>query len=220
MDDEFHELMDDELHELMDDELKRRLVHASGAGPPLLYLASHSLPAVPAVAWAHLGYFYVALSLLVVVLEVGRLGGWFDWWIYDRLTREYERENLAAYALFVFSSTVVVLVFEDYVALPAVLILALVDPVSGYLGGSELQDVKRTSVLLVTFGFSVLIASFFVGPIPAVLGGAAATLADGVKPAVRGYVLDDDLTMAPAAAIAMAAGTTFLPTVGLGPWPG
>jgi len=180
-----------------------------------VYLASRWFDALPTATWEQLGYFYVAMSLLVVVLEVGRLGGWFDWRIYDRLTREYERDNLAAYALFVFSSTVVILVFEPRVAVPAVLILALVDPVSGHLGGSELRDVKQTYVLLVTFSLSVLLASFFVGPVPAVLGAAAATLADGVKPTVRGYVLDDDLTIAPAAAVAMAVGIRYLPSVSL-----
>lgn len=190
----------------MDDELQRRLVHAAGGVPPGAYLASQEWEAVPTVAWEQLGHFYVALSLVVVVLEVGRLAGRFDWWIYDRLTREYEQENLAAYALFAFSSTVVVLLFEPRVAIPAVLILALVDPVSGHLGAGELRGVKQTYVLLVTFGLSVLVASFFVGPVPAVLGGAAATVADGVKPTVRGHVLDDDLTIAPAAAVAMAVG--------------
>lgn len=199
----------------MDDELQRRFVHAIGGTPVGVYLASRWFDVLPPATWEQLGYFYVAISLLVVVLEVGRLGGWLDWRIYDRLTREYERDNLAAYALFVFSSTVVVLVFAPRVAVPAVLILALVDPVSGHLGRGELRDVKRTYVMLVTFGLSVLVASFFVGPVPAALGAAAATLADGVKLTVRGYVLDDDLTIAPASAVAMAVGIRYLPSLPL-----
>lgn len=196
----------------MAEELPRRLVHVVGGTPPVGYLASAQWPALPTFTWEHLGLLYVGLSLCVVVLEVGRLAGRFDWWIYDRLIREYERENLAAYALFVFSSTVVVLVFDPPIAIASVLILAFVDPVSGHLGSGDLHGVKRTPVLVVTFGLSSLIAAAFVAPVPAVLGGAAATLADGVKPTVAGYVLDDDLTMAPAAAIGMTVGITFLPT--------
>lgn len=198
----------------------RRLVHAAGGGPPALYILVRNWDAIPQVTWEQFGLIYVGLSLCVAALELGRLAGWFDWAIYDRLTREYERDNLAAYALFIFSSTVVVLVFDPYIALPAVLILALVDPVSGHLGAGELRGVKQTSVLLVMFGLSVLIASFFVSPIPAVLAGAAATVADGVKPSIRGYVVDDDLTIAPAAAVAMVVGIEFFPSVALGPWPG
>lgn len=205
---------------LMAGEHQRRLVHAAGAVPPALYLVAGEWDAIPQVTWEQFGLVYVALSVAVTVLEVGRLAGVFDWWIYDRLTRDYEQDNLAAYALFIFSSTVVVLVFDPYIALPAVLILSLVDPVSGHLGGSELRGVKRTSVMLVTWVLSVLIASFFVSPVPAVLAGAAAAAADGVKPSVRGYVIDDDLTIAPAAAVAMVVGIEFFPSVVLGPWPG
>lgn len=186
----------------MGNELKRRLVHVLGAFPLGLYY-------LDTVTWDQLGYLYMAGSLLVVGLEVGRLAGWFDWWFYDQLIREYERENLGAYALFVFSSTIVVLLFESEVAVPAVLILALADPISGHLGSSELKQVKQTYVLLIMFGISTIIAVLFVPPLPAVMGGAAAAAADGVKPVVRGYVIDDDLTIAPAAAVAMTAGLTL-----------
>ncbi|PSQ60006.1 MAG: dolichol kinase, partial [Halobacteriales archaeon SW_9_67_25] len=39
----------------------------------------------------------------------------------------------------------------------------------------------------------------------------AATVADGVKPVVAGYVLDDNLTIPPAAAVAMTVGLQFPP---------
>jgi dolichol kinase len=42
--------------------------------------------------------------------------------------------------------------------------------------------------------------------VPAVLAGLATTVADGVKPTVQGYVLDDNLTIPPAAAVAMTVG--------------
>lgn len=187
----------------MGNELHRRLVHVLGATP----LAPFYLDVV---TWDQLGYLYMAGSMLVVVLEVGRLAGWFDWWFYDRLIREYERDNLGAYALFMFSSTVVVLLFEPQVAVPAVLILSLADPVSGHLGSSELRQVKQSYVLVIMFAASTLIALLFVPPVPAILGGAGAAVADGVKPVVRGYVVDDDLTIAPAAAVAMTVGLELL----------
>lgn len=183
----------------MDDEFQRRLVHALGALPLGLYY-------LDVLTWDELGTLYLGGAFLVVGLEAGRLAGWFDWWIYDRLIREYEQDNLGAYALFAFSSTAVIVLFQPTVAVPAVLMLALADPLSGHLGSSELQQVKQTGVLLIMFGFSTLIALLFVPPIPAIMGGAAATVADGVKPILWGYVVDDDLTIAPAAAVAMTVG--------------
>jgi dolichol kinase len=106
----------------------------------------------------------------------------------------------------VFSVTLVVLLFEPRVAVPATLALALADPVSGLLGSGELRDVKEGYVLLATFGIATGIAAFFVPAVPAVLAGLATTVADGVKPTVRGYVLDDNLTIPPAAAVAMTVG--------------
>jgi dolichol kinase len=61
------------------------------------------------------------------------------------------------------------------------------------------------------FGVCTGLAAPFVPPVAAVLGGLAATLADGVKPVVAGYVIDDNLTIPPAAAVAMLAGLEFGP---------
>ncbi|MFB6205096.1 MAG: dolichol kinase [Haloglomus sp.] len=185
-------------------EVERRLVHVTGALAPASYLLG-------VLTWRELELLLLAGSVIVAALEAARLSGVLDLAIYDRLTREYERENLAAYALYVFSFTLVVLLFRPRVAVPAMLALALADPVSGILGSGELRDVKQGYVLLATFAVATGLASFFVPAVPAVLGGAATTFADGVKPAVRGYVLDDNLTIPPAAAVAMTVGLELPP---------
>ncbi|WP_276259472.1 dolichol kinase [Haloglomus litoreum] len=198
------------LSRLRHPEIERRLVHVSGALAPASYLLG-------VFTWRQLGLVLLGGSMLAAMLEAGRLSGRLDLSIYDRLTREYEQDNVAGYALYVVSVTLVVLLFEPRVAIPAVLALAIADPVSGLLGSGELRDVKQGYVLLATFGVATGLASFFVPPLAAVLGGLATALADGVKPVVSGYVLDDNLTIPPAAAVAMTLGLELagrLPALG------
>jgi dolichol kinase len=193
-------------------EIERRLVHTTGTLAPASYL-------LDVLTWSQLGLALLACSVLVALLEAARLTGTLDLAIYDRLTREYEQENVAGYALYVVSVTVVVLLFEPRVAVPAVLALSLGDPVSGLLSSSEAGDMKQGYVLLATFAVATGVASFFVPVVAAVACGLATALADGVKPVVRGYVLDDNLTIPPAAALAMTAGIALserLPVLVLG----
>jgi dolichol kinase len=204
----------------MRDEVVRRLVHASGTAVPLAYLF------VPGVEWIHIQGLLVAGLAVALVLEVVRLVVGLDWWVYEKLTREYEQDNLAGYFLAVFSMAVVALVFppppetaetlvqgleRSRVAVPAILMLTIADPVSGLLGSGELRTAKDVTVLLVTFAVATLLAVPFVTPVAAVLGGAAATLADGVKPVISGYVIDDNLTIPVAGAVAMFLATQLLP---------
>ncbi|PSP74044.1 dolichol kinase [Halobacteriales archaeon QS_3_64_16] len=185
------------------DEIARRLVHVSGLVFPLSYLLG-------VLSWRQLGWVLTATALAAFALEVFRLRVGLDWALLDRvfdhLTREYEQDNLAGYFLYLFSMAVVALLFAPRAAIPGMLMLAIADPVSGLLGSSELQAAKQTFVLLVTFGISVFLASLFVPPVPATLGGLAATLADGVKPAPWGYVIDDNLSIPIAAALAIEIG--------------
>jgi len=181
------------------DEVLRRLLHASGSGLPLLYVLGWA-------RWWQVTALLVAGVVIALALEVVRLVVGLDWWIYEHLTREYEQDSLAGYALYFISSAPVAAVFAPRVAVPAILMLTLADPVSGLLGSSELRTVKRPFVLLAMFGVSTSIAAPFVAPGAAVLGGLAATVADGVKPVFAGYVVDDNLTIPPAAAVAMWAG--------------
>ena len=192
-------------------EVERRLVHATGAAIPLAW-------AVGLVGWRSVQLLWTAALAVALALELGRLSGRVDLAIYDRLTREYESDNVAGYALYMVSMTLVaylfafepgtvlagVLPYRPGLAAAAMLMLALADPVSGLLGSGELR--KRVWVLAATFAVATLVAVPFVPALPAILGGAAATLADGVKPVVAGYVVDDNLTIPPAAAVGMTVG--------------
>ena len=192
-------------------ELGRRLVHVSGTGYPVLYLLGWA-------SWTELGYLLLFSSLVVAVLEVLRLRVGLDWWIYRKLTREYEQDNPAGYALYIFSMTAVVLVFDPYAAIPAMLMLTIGDPISGILGSNDAGTAKQVTVLLVMFGVCFAVAWPFVGavaPFPVAvaattLGALGATLADGLKPVIAGYVVDDNLSIPPAAAVGIWLVVTLL----------
>ncbi|SFR32698.1 Dolichol kinase [Halogeometricum limi] len=186
--------------------MKRRLVHVSGALLPLGYVLG-------VLTWAQLGVVMVGLSVLVGILELLRLRVGLDWAIYDELTRSYEQTNLAGYALYIFSMTAVALVFEPYVAVPGMLMLAVGDPVSGLLGRTrEAGEPKRMTTLGAMFLVCLLVSVPFLLPVAgpvgvgaAVAGAVGATVADGVKPVVRGYVVDDNASIPPAACLCIAA---------------
>ena len=191
----------------MAEELKRRLVHASGTLVPLIAIVDPS-------QWGLVQGLFVAGAVVAVVLEIVRLYVGLDWVVYDRLTREYEQDNLAGYALALISVAVVAVAFDQSVAIPAILMLTIGDPISGLLGSGELRTAKQAYVLLTMFGVCLLIAAGLGVPtVPAVLGALAATAADGLKSVVAGYVIDDNLTIPLAAAVAIAAGIRYLPTL-------
>jgi dolichol kinase len=190
----------------MRDEIARRLVHASGTAVPLAYLF------VPAVEWVHVQGLLIAGLLVALVLEIVRLIVGLDWWVYETLTREYERDNLAGYFLAVFSMAVVALAFGPTIAVPAILMLTVADPVSGLLGSGELRTAKDVTVLLTTFAVATLLAVPFVPATAAVCGGVAATVADGIKPVVSGYVVDDNLSIPVTSALAMFLAIELLPS--------
>ncbi|WP_416838221.1 dolichol kinase [Haloferax sp. DFSO52] len=187
-------------------EIKRRLVHASGSGMPLLYILG-------IVDWQTLGYLFVLVSAVVTVLELLRLYGGLQWGIYDELTREYEQDNVAGYALYAYSQTFVALVFAPYIAVPGMLMLTIGDPISGLLGSAPVGEMKSLSTLAVMFTVCFALAAPFVipvagvvaGSIAAAVGALGATVADGVKPVVAGYVIDDNLSIPPVACTAIAA---------------
>ena len=189
------------------EEVRRRLVHAAGTGYPLLYLLGEWFGL--GVGWRAVRLLLVASSAGVLVLEALRLGGYVDWAIFDRLTRDYEEKYLAGYALYIFGLTTVALLFSAQVGVPAMLMLTIGDPISGLLGSSQLIEggwtvlVKRWWVLIAMFGVCLVLAASFVPLAAAAAGALAATLADGVKPVVRGSVIDDNLTIPIGAAAAM-----------------
>ena len=184
-------------------ELGRRLVHASGAVIPGAYLFDRHVLKSGLVTWRVVQAVAVLGLLATAALEAARLSGTIEHPIYDRLTREYEQDKVAGYALYVLSGTVVVLTFEPRIAVPALFMLTLGDPVSGLLSTGELRTVKRPRVLIGMFLVSLALAYPFVGLVAAVAGALGAMLADGVKPTVGDYVVDDNLTIPIAAAIPM-----------------
>ncbi|WP_332897493.1 diacylglycerol/polyprenol kinase family protein [Haladaptatus sp. CMSO5] len=189
----------------MDDEIERRLIHASGIFAPLSYWLG-------VLTWQQLGYALIAGSVVVLFLEIVRLIVGLDWKIYDDLTREYEKDNLAGYALYVWGVTAVALVFEPRIAIPAMLMLSIGDPISGILGSGELRAAKQAYVLLAMFGVCLFIAVWSVPFVVAVCGALAATIADGVKPVIAGYVIDDNLTIPLGSAVTMYLALTYLPS--------
>lgn len=183
-------------------EVGRRLVHASGSALPALYLLGLA-------TWPQVQVLFVLAAVTTVVLEFLRLTVGLDWFIYEHLTREYEQDSIAGYMMYMVSSTAVVLVAPSPdIAIPAVLMLMLADPLSGTLSSNELRLVKRPRVLAAMFVICSLITLPFVyhAPLAVVLGALGGTVADGVKPTIGEFVLDDNLTIAPVAAFGIWLG--------------
>lgn len=194
----------------LEGEVGRRLVHASGALVPLGYLALDHLAGVP-VEWRWLQALLVFGVGVVAVLEFLRLRRGLDWWVYRHLTREYEAEKVAGYALYVVSAAIVALLFEPAIALAAILTLAIGDPVGGVLAGEDPIPVKRPRAMAGTFLVALAIGAWLLPLAAAVAAAIAATVADAVFWEVRGYVIDDNLAIPLAAATAAWLVVTFLP---------
>ncbi len=184
-------------------EVRRRLVHASGAVVPAAYLFDSRVLEAGFVTWSAIQATAVVGLIVTTILEAARLYGGLEHPIYDRLTRKYERNTVAGYAMYVLSGTITVFAFEPKLAVPALFMLMLADPVSGVLSSGELRRVARARVLVGMFTVSFLLAIPFVPLAVAVVGAIGATVADGVKPIIRGYVVDDNLTIPLAAAGSM-----------------
>ncbi|WP_247003566.1 dolichol kinase [Halosolutus gelatinilyticus] len=179
----------------MADELKRRLVHASGSGLVALYLLAN---------WFDLGLTWRRFQVLMVVLALGAIGLEFlrlrvglDWSIYDKLTREYEQDQFAGYGYYMVSMTIVVLLFPDVVALPAMLMLAIGDPISGAVSDDTLKRFKGPKVFGTMFVVSAALAAPFLSehPLAVVAAALGATIADGVTLSIGEYIVDDNLTI-------------------------
>ncbi|SEW25583.1 diacylglycerol/polyprenol kinase family protein [Natrinema salifodinae] len=177
----------------MADELKRRLVHASGSGLVALYLLADALDL--GLTWGRFRVLMIVLAAGALVLEFIRLQIGLDWRLYDVLTREYEQDNPAAYALYLISMAAVVVAFEPDIALPAMLMLALGDPISGTVSDNTLQRIKSPKVLITMFLVSTVIAIPFLPLAAALVAALGATIADGVTLEIRSYIVDDNLTI-------------------------
>ncbi len=172
----------------MHPEVARRLVHAAGSVVPIAYL-------VDVLTWRQVRLVLVVAIVLALAIETLRLLLGIELPGVDRMIRAYEEEYLAGYALYVIGGGVTGLVFDPAIAVPAMLMLTIADPVSGLLGDDELRTVKRPHVLAVTFLVCLGLAWWSLDPLPAVAAALVATLADGVKPVIGGYVIDDNLSI-------------------------
>ncbi|AWB28689.1 dolichol kinase [Halococcoides cellulosivorans] len=184
--------------------MARRAVHATGSAIPIGYLL------VAEVGWQAIRVLVIVMLVGALALETVRLLVGLDWRIFDYLTRPYEADNLAGYALFAIGMAITAVAFDPRVAVPAMLMLTIGDPVSGIVSRSSTPGRKSGPVLALVFLICVGLAWPFVPSTTAIAGALAATAADGLKPTVRGYVIDDNLTIAPAAATAMAIVTTVV----------
>jgi len=172
---------------------------------PLLYLLGLS-------TWTQLRYFMLGATAVAFVLEFLRLVVGLNHWLYDKLTREYEQDNIAGYVFYMSSMTLVALLFGPAVTIPAILMLTIADPISGSLGKNGPHEHKRPAVIVATFGVCFLLAVPFtaswaglaVGAAAAAGGALLGAAADGIKPIIRGVAVDDNLTMPLAAAVGIA----------------
>ena len=186
-------------------EYGRRAIHASGVGMPVIYL-------LDMVTWTELRYFMLVVTGIVFTLEFLRLVVGLSHRLYDEITRPYEQEAIAGYALYMLSMTVVAVLFGPAVTIPAMLMLILGDPISGVLGDNAADEHKRPAVVAATFGVCSLLAVPFtvagstlgVGVAAAGVGATFGAVADGIKPVVRGVAVDDNLTIPPVAAAGIA----------------
>lgn len=183
-------------------ELGRRLVHVSGSAIPLGYLLG--------VDWIVVQWFVLLGAVTALVLEVLRLTHTVEWWLFDRLTRDYEWRSIAGYAFYAFGFAIVAWSFDPQIATAAMLMLSICDPVSGYLAEGE-KGVKRAPVLFITFVIAVVIAILLRLPLPAaVAGGIVATIADGVTLKIGSRYIDDNIAIPVGAGTAMWLAVTFV----------
>jgi len=189
------------VRQTLEGELGRRLVHASGAVLPILHVLG-------VLTWLQVtAGFFIGL-VAAVVLETLRLYGGLQLWVYEHLTREYEQDNIAGYLLYMFSATSAAAIYGPTVGTPAILMLALADPISGAVSSEELRLIKKPRALAVMFVACAALAAPFLYQYPAAVlfGGLGGMTADGVKPRIRGYVIDDNFTIPLVAATAMWLG--------------
>jgi dolichol kinase len=188
--------------------LERRALHLSGSLVPLAYVAD-------VLSWRAIQIVLAAGAALAIGLETVRLLVGLDWAIFDRLTRPYERSNPAGYALAVVAAAIVGWAFDPMVAVPAILLLTVVDPIAGLLSDLDEVDgvdrIKSLWVMFATFGIALLVARSLL-PLRAALPAAAVVvLADAVKPRVFGFVIDDNASIPLSAAIVTWAVLRYAP---------
>lgn len=176
------------------DEIKRRVLHVSGAFIPAVYFLG--------MPWSQFRVFVLVLLVTGIIIELIRLTWNPDVEIHEKVLRDYEKGSIAGYTLALAGTFLAVSLFEPAIAVPAVLMLFIADPVSGFLSnGNRVKNWESWTAMFVT---SLGIGAFFVSPVTAAAGALGASIADGFKPEIRGYVIDDNLTIPVYAAVMMS----------------
>lgn len=178
-------------------EIKRRLVHSSGVILPILYVTGF-------VNEYELSVLLLIGVFMVLILEYFRLYKGFNHTIYDKLTREYESENIAGYALYIIGMFIAWILFSPIAAISGMLMLSIGDPVSGLLGNIK-RDVKSMKWVpmigmfviccLIVAPFTIYELGFYTGIFSALLGSVGAVIVDEYKPTINGRIIDDNLTI-------------------------
>jgi dolichol kinase len=185
-------------------EVRRKALHLCGGIIPVLYLLFPK-------DWIILG-FLIGFCI-IVLLEWLRFRGS----ITLPALREREYRNIPGYVFFVIGAFLSILIFEKSIAITAILMLALGDTASALTG--VLTDAeprwhesrrKRLEVMLVMFVTCFVIGWLVLFSIPiAAFGALGATVADGVPLRLRGYHLDDNLTIPLFAGALMSVGAIW-----------
>ena len=190
---------------LNDVRIQRRLVHLSGTAVPVAYL-------LDVVSWQTVKWLLAGGALAVVVLEFVRLYVGLDWVVFDRLTRDYEQTNPGGYALAVVGAALVGWTFEPRVAVTAILLLTVADPISGVLSTVEDPDTaKSLGVMGVTFLVCLAITGALLPLSAAIPTALVAVAADALKPRVYGFVIDDNFSIPVSAAVVASLFLAYVP---------
>lgn len=184
---------------------ERRLVHFSGTVVPAAYL-------VGALEWSHVRLLLAVAAVTAVVLESVRLYVGLDWAVFDRLTRHYEQENPAGYALALVGAALVGLILPPAIAVPSLLVLTVADPIAGVLGDVDNVDNRKAGWVMVTTFLVCVAITVALLPLRAVVPvSAVVVLADAVKPRVFGFVIDDNFSIPAGAAVTAWLFVTYVP---------
>lgn len=191
----------------MKTEVKRRFGHGSSALVPSLYL-------LDLISWTQLQYIAVGMSGFVVAWEVLRHRFGVDLLrVHQSIRRDYEEESVSSLFWGSLSSTAVVLIFPPMIALPAILMMMVADPIAGLLSTDELRSVKRPRAVTGMFLTSLLLALPFLLVEVSLLAAGAATIADSAKPRFKNFVVDDNLSIPLVTAGVAYAGVELLPEI-------
>lgn len=174
--------------------LNRRVAHASGGCIPLAYELRW-------IEWRTLQIVVAVLAVAAIAVETLRLSVGFRVRIHDFVVRADEENRVASYVYYWSSLAVVVTVFAPAVAVPSYGMLAIGDPISGIVGSGELRRIKRPAALAAMFTVCSLVAVAFLPLRTALAMALGATVADGVKPSLGSYVVDDNLSVPVLAAL-------------------